>query len=68
MEFRFGSFLLAYALEREDIVVKKTKREMMSLQAQVPQHINEKNKESKQSRAKQQPLQAHQNKPSNNQN
>jgi hypothetical protein len=68
MEFGFGSFLLAYALEREDIVVEKTKGEMMSLQAQVPQHINEKNKESKQSRAKQQPLQAHQNKPSNNRN
>jgi hypothetical protein len=34
MEFEFGSFLLAYALEREDIVVEKTKREMMSLQAQ----------------------------------
>jgi hypothetical protein len=51
MEFEFGSFLLAYVLEREDIVVEKTKGEMMSLQAQVPQHINEKNKESKQSRA-----------------
>jgi hypothetical protein len=51
MEFGFGSFLLAYALEREDIVVEKTKGEMMSLQAQVPQHINEKNKESKQLRA-----------------
>jgi hypothetical protein len=51
MEFEFGSSLLAYALEREDIVVEKTKGEMISLQAQVPQHINEKNKESKQSRA-----------------
>jgi hypothetical protein len=30
----------------------------MSLQSQIPQHINEKNKESKQSRAKQQALQA----------
>jgi hypothetical protein len=34
MEFGFGSFLLAYVLEREDIVVEKTKGEMMSLQAQ----------------------------------
>jgi hypothetical protein len=40
MEFGFGSFLLAHALEREDIVVEKTKGEMRSLQAQVPQHIN----------------------------
>jgi hypothetical protein len=27
MEFEFGSFLLAYALEHEDIVVEKTKGE-----------------------------------------
>jgi hypothetical protein len=47
MEFGFGSFLLAYALECKDIVAEKTKGEMMSLQAQISQHINEKNKESK---------------------
>jgi hypothetical protein len=42
MEFEFGSFLLSYALEHDDVVVEKTRGEMMSLQAQVPQHINEK--------------------------
>jgi hypothetical protein len=41
MEFGFGSFLLVYALEREDIAVEKTKGEMMSLQAQVWQLIKE---------------------------
>jgi hypothetical protein len=45
MEFEFGSFLLAYVLEREDIMVEKTKGEMMSLQAQVPQHTNEQKQE-----------------------
>jgi hypothetical protein len=45
LEFEFGSFLLAYALEREDIMVEKTKGEMMSLQAQVPQHTNEQKQE-----------------------
>jgi hypothetical protein len=45
MEFGFGSFLLAYALVREDIVVEKTKGQMMSLQVQVPQHTNEQKQE-----------------------
>jgi hypothetical protein len=67
-ENRFGSFALAFDSDRENGVDDITKGWVMSLQAQVPQHINKQNKESKQTRTKQQALQAQQNEVSNNRN